>query len=160
MKKKAKNGNPLTEADLNAFKEILLQKRGELLGNVHTMEDETLRKPRSDLSNMPVHMADVGTDNYELENTLGLMDSERKILIEIDDAMERIENGTYGICEGTNEPIPKQRLKAIPWARYCVAYAELLEKGGGPRSAMSERQEFPEDNFDDQERGFGNIEEE
>jgi RNA polymerase-binding protein DksA len=162
MKKKIKKGTPLTKADLAAFKEMLLEKRNELLGNVNTMEDETLRKPRSELSNMPVHMADVGTDNYEMENTLGLMDSERKILREIDDALTRIENGTYGICEGTGELIPKQRLKAIPWARYCVAYAELLEKGGGaPRTATTDRLEFPEDHYDEDDRNFSNtIEEE
>ncbi len=93
------------------------------------MESEALRRDRSDLSNMPIHMADIGTDNYEIENTLGLMDSERKILAEIDDALRRIEEGTYGICEGSGEPIPRERLEAIPWARYCVAYASLLEKG-------------------------------
>jgi RNA polymerase-binding protein DksA len=77
---------------------------------------------------MPIHMADLGTDNYEQEFALGLMDGERKLLREIDDALERIEQGTYGICEGTGKPILKARLKAQPWARYCVDYARLLEQ--------------------------------
>ncbi len=129
MGKKGESKSKLTAADLEKFKNILLVKRAEILGDVTTMEDESLRKPRSDLSNLPIHMADVGTDAYEVENTLGLMDSERKILVEIDDALARIENGTYGICQGSGETIPKQRLEAIPWARYCVKCASQLEKG-------------------------------
>jgi RNA polymerase-binding protein DksA len=57
------------------------------------------------------------------------MDSERKLLQEIDDALQRIEEGAYGICEGTGKPIPKARLRAQPWARCCVEYARSLEKG-------------------------------
>jgi RNA polymerase-binding transcription factor DksA len=93
------------------------------------MEDETLHKERTDLSSMPIHMADMGSDSFELENTLGLMDSERRILREIEDALDRIERGTYGICEGGGEFISKARLEAIPWARYCVPCASLSEKG-------------------------------
>jgi RNA polymerase-binding protein DksA len=74
-------------------------------------------------------MADIGTDNYEQEFALGLMDSERKLLRGIDDALGRIEQGTYGICEGTGKPIPKARLEAQPWAEYCIEYARMLEQG-------------------------------
>ena len=112
---------------------MLLDKRREILNNVSEIEDETLRKSRldasGDLSSMPIHMADIGTDNYEQEFALGLMDSERKLLREIDDAMRRIDEGTYGVCEGTGKPIPKARLEAQPWARYCVEYARKLEQG-------------------------------
>jgi RNA polymerase-binding transcription factor DksA len=72
---------------------------------------EALRRDRSDLSNMPTHMADSGTDNYEIDNILGLMESERKILMEIDFALGRIENNAYGICEANGELIPKARLE-------------------------------------------------
>lgn len=123
------NKKKLTPAEIKKFKAMLLEKLTEILGNVTSMETEALRRDRSDLSNMPIHMADLGTDSYEIDNIIGLVDSERKILIEIDDALNRIEDGTYGICQGRGEPIPKQRLKAIPWARYCVACATLLEKG-------------------------------
>jgi RNA polymerase-binding transcription factor DksA len=129
MAKKEVNKNRLTPAEIRQSKALLLAKLNEILKNVICMEEETLRRPRTDLSSMPIHMADVGTDTYEIENTLGLMDSERKLLLEIQDALGRIENGTYGICEGNNEPIPKERLRAIPWARYCVACASLSEKG-------------------------------
>ncbi|MHC4461845.1 MAG: TraR/DksA family transcriptional regulator [Planctomycetota bacterium] len=123
------NKSCLTPAEIREFKALLLEKLEEILDNVVCMEEETLRKPRTDLSNLPFHMADVGTDTFELENTLGLVDSERKLLLEIVDALGRIEKGTYGFCEGSNEPIPKARLEAIPWARYCVACASLSEKG-------------------------------
>jgi DnaK suppressor protein len=123
----------MTDADMERFKELLLQKRREILTNVNEMEGEVLKKSRldaaGDLSSMPIHMADIGTDNYEQEFALGLMDSERKLLKEIDDALQRIEDKTYGICEGTGKPIPKARLKAQPWARYCVEYARMLEEG-------------------------------
>jgi len=120
-------------ADAKHFKEMLLEKRREILRNVTEFEDEALRKSRmdatGDLSSMPIHMADLGTDNYEQEFALGLMDSERKLLREIDNALGRIEKKTYGICEGTSKPISRARLEAQPWARYCVEYARMLEQG-------------------------------
>ena len=123
----------LSAADIERFKQMLLEKRREILRNVSEIEDEALKKSRldasGDLSSMPIHMADLGTDNYEQELVLGLMDSERKLLREIDEALQRIEEGTYGICEGTGKPIPKARLQAQPWAKYCVEYARMLEQG-------------------------------
>ncbi len=147
----------MTAADVEHFKQMLLQKRGEILRNVNEFEDEALKKSRldatGDLSSMPIHMADIGTDNYEQEFSLGLMDSERKLLREIDEALERIEQGTYGICESTGKPIPKARLEASPWARYCVEYARMLEQGLVPeqKTSMPELQEY--DSGDELEEG-------
>ncbi len=138
----------LTTADTERFKQMLLEKRREILQNVNEIEDETLKKSRldasGDLSSMPIHMADIGTDNYEQEFALGLMDSERKLLKEIDDALERIEQGVYGTCEATGKPIAKARLEAKPWARYCVKYARMLEQGLITESEqlISESQEY------------------
>jgi RNA polymerase-binding protein DksA len=123
----------LSSAEIEHFKELLFQKRREILESVSEIEGETLRKSRldasGDLSSMPIHMADLGTDNFEQEFSLELMDSERKLLTEINDALDRIENGTYGICEGTGKPISKARLEAQPWARYSIEYAKMLEEG-------------------------------
>ena len=123
----------LSAKDLAAFRVMLLQKRREILQNVHEIEGETLRKSRldasGDLSSMPIHMADLGTDNFQQEFSLGLMDSERRLIAEIDDALNRIESGTYGICEGTGKPISRARLEAQPWARYSVEYARMIEEG-------------------------------
>jgi DnaK suppressor protein len=143
----------LTAEDLDHFKQLLLEKRGEIIGDVSSMENDALKKSRldaaGDLSSMPIHMADIGTDNYEQEFALGLLDSERKLLREINDALQRIEDGTYGICEGTGEAIPKARLEASPWARYCVAYASLLERG---LVTESEEEEDEEDKAEKKKR--------
>jgi len=157
MKQKKDNKGILTAAEIKEFKVLLLEKLEKILDNVVFMEEETLRKPRTDLSNMPIHMADVGTDSYEMENTLGLMDSERKLLAEIEEALDRIENGTYGICEGNNEPIPKERLRAIPWARYCVTCASLFEKGIFVREDFFEESDYGDDTIEDQYDDFDNY---
>ncbi|MHC4167836.1 MAG: TraR/DksA family transcriptional regulator [Planctomycetota bacterium] len=129
MAKKRTNAKKLTAVEIRKLTAMLLEKRNEILGNVNEMASEALRRDRTDLSNMPLHMADAGSDNYEIDNTLGLMDSERRLLGEIDDALGRIEKRTYGVCQGAGERIPKKRLQAIPWARYCVKCAALAEKG-------------------------------
>ena len=129
MVENRKNEQGLSPAEIRRLTAVLLAKRNEILGNVIEMASEALRRDRTDLSNMPFHLADAGSDSYEIDNTLGLMDSERRILSEIDAALDRIEDGTYGICPGDGEKIPKKRLAAIPWARYCVNCAALAEKG-------------------------------
>lgn len=123
----------LSASDIEHFKKMLLEKRRDILSDVSEMEGEALKKSRmdaaGDLSSMPIHMADIGSDNYEQEFALDLMDGERKMLQEIYDALQRIEQGTYGICQGLGKPIRKARLEAQPWARYCVEYARMLEQG-------------------------------
>ena len=150
MEKNNTNNNQLTPAEIKKFKTMLLAKLTEILGNVTIMESEAFHRDRSDLSSMPIHMADLGTDSSEIDNIIGLVDSERKILIEINDALNRIEDGTYGICQGRGEQIPKQRLKAIPWAKYCVTCATLLEKGVfAKKEHQGYVRTFPEDSDDD-----------
>ncbi len=123
----------LTAEEIQHFRELLLKKWAEIIGDVSSIENEALKKSRidaaGDLSSMPIHMADMGTDNFEQEFALGLMDSDRKILAEISDALGRIDEGSYGICEGTGKPIPRARLEANPWARYCIKYATMVEQG-------------------------------
>ena len=125
--------SPLTKKETAEFREMLLAKRRTLLGDMTGMEAEALRANRQDgagdLSTMPVHMADVGTDNYEQEFTLGLLESERQLLREIDEAINRLAEGTYGICMGTGQDISKARLRAKPWAKFCIEYARKLEQG-------------------------------
>jgi RNA polymerase-binding protein DksA len=127
----------LTPEEVELFRQMLLQKRGEILGDVSTLHDEALNKDRrdaaGDLSSMPIHMADLGTDNYELEFTLGLIEGERAILREIDEALERIRRGTYGVCLATGKPIGKARLKAKPWAKFCYEYTLAQEQGQARR---------------------------
>jgi len=151
----------LSAVAIERFKQMLLQKRREIISNVNEFEDEALKKSRmdasGDLSSMPIHMADIGTDNYEQEFALGLMDSERKLLRETDDALQRIEQGAYGICEGTGKPIRKARLEAQPWARYCVEYARMMEQGlvGEQEQSMSEPQENESEDESEEESSNG-----
>jgi DnaK suppressor protein len=119
---------PLKKADLEYFRNLLLEKRREILGDVGSMESEAF-KSGSNLSNMPIHMADVGTDNFEQEFTLGLIESERQILREIQAALGRLDEGKFGICLGTGEMIPRVRLEAVPWAKYTIEYSRKLEQG-------------------------------
>jgi RNA polymerase-binding protein DksA len=125
--------SPLSKAELKEFRQMLLDKRRALVGDMSGMAAEALRTNRQegtgDLSKVPTHDADVGTDNFEQEFTLGLLESERILLAEINEAMERIDKGTFGICLGTGGPIDAARLKARPWAKYCIEYARMLEKG-------------------------------
>lgn len=122
----------LSPEEVETFKDLLIQKRRQLVDDVDSMENEALRKNRTtaagDLSMMPIHMADIGTDNYEQEFTIGLLENERDQLKEIDAALERIKNGTYGICMATHKPIAKARLRAKPWARYCIQYKRSQEQ--------------------------------
>jgi len=156
MKGKRKNKDIMTPVEIRKFKAILLVKRSEILGDITSMEAQSLRRQISDLSRLPIHMADLGTDNYEIENTLGLMDSERKLIVEIDDALDRLENGTYGICEGTGQPIPEERLEAIPWARYCADYASLLERGFIEKEYSFDETDSEDKTDEEQDRALDN----
>ncbi len=157
MNEMQKNECELTASEIRQYQAILLAKRNEILGNVSIMQHEALRRDRSDLSNMPIHMADAGTDNYEIENTIGLMDSERRLLLQIHEALERIEDGTYGICAGDGQAIPKQRLEAIPWAKFCVGCASLLEKGSMKKEDLFNKYDFASgiDDEGDETGSFG-----
>jgi DnaK suppressor protein len=123
----------MNKAELVAYKELLLSLRARLRGDVSQMANAALKKSRSeangDLSTMPIHMADIGSDNFEQEFTLSLMENEGVTLDQIESSLERIEEGTYGQCEECGVKIPKARLNAIPYATLCIRCAEQQENG-------------------------------
>jgi len=125
MKKKQEK-NSFSAKQLDQYKQSLIAKMYEILGDVSAMEEAAFQSS-GELSNMPIHLADIGTDSYEQEFNLNLMAEERKILVEIQQALERIADGTFGICEGLSIPIETNRLEAIPWTRYSLEYARMLE---------------------------------
>lgn len=129
--KPARNSAGLSDRELDFYRDLLLAKRREIMGDMSSMEREALREQRSDLSNLPVHMADQGTDAYEQEFTLTLVEKDRQLLREINAALAKIQDGSYGICEGTGKPIGKPRLEAQPWARYSIEHARELERRPG-----------------------------
>jgi len=127
--------NRLKAKERQAYRDMLLQRRSLLAGDVNHMQDNALNKSAStasgDLSRVPYHMADVGTDNFEHEFTLGLIENEEEELREIDAAIARIESGTYGVCETCEKSIPKSRLNVIPYARLCIECKRDQENGNG-----------------------------
>ncbi|MBM4088977.1 MAG: TraR/DksA family transcriptional regulator [Planctomycetes bacterium] len=114
------------------YKEQLIALRARLRGDFNGMADATLKKTRSeasgDLSSMPIHMADIGSDNFEQEFTLCLMETEGDTLGQIDAALERIEAGTYGVCVECGGRIPKTRLNVIPFTPHCVKCASVIQQ--------------------------------
>ena len=119
----------LAKKQLNEYRALLLRKRSELLGDLNSMEEQALQATGGTLSHMPIHMADVGTDTYDQDFILGLAETERQGLREIDEALQRIEVRTYGVCQMTGKPIPKARLNAKPWAKYTIEAAREIERG-------------------------------
>lgn len=122
----------MKKAESKVYKQMLLALRARLRGDVSAMADAALKKTRSeangDLSSMPIHMADIGSDNYEQEFTLSLMQTEEGTLDAIEAALEKIEDGVYGVCEDCEGAISKTRLQAIPYAPLCIKCATKLER--------------------------------
>lgn len=123
----------LTRKELKEYRKMLLERRAILMGDVEKLEGEALKtgsEASGDLSTLPLHMADMGTDSNEQDITLGLMESENEERQEIDEALERIDNGTFGVCEDCEKNIPKTRLKAIPWTCLCITCKSKEEEEG------------------------------
>lgn len=122
----------MKKADQKVYKERLLALRARLRGDVSAMADSALRKNGfeggGELSNMPIHMAELGSDNFEQEFTLSLMQTEEGTLEAIESSLERIEDGMYGKCVECEGVIPKTRLNAIPYTPVCIKCAEALER--------------------------------
>ena len=118
----------LNKKDLDKYRDLLIDKRRAIVGMVSGLESEALRSSGGNLSNMPMHMADVGTDVFEQDFTLGMAATERELIVQIDEALERIEKKIYGICQSTGKPIPKARLNAKPWAKYTIEAAREIER--------------------------------
>jgi RNA polymerase-binding transcription factor DksA len=123
----------MTKAELDGYRRQLQALHDRLDGDVSHLADEALHteggEVNSNLSNMPIHMADLGTDNFERENTLNLLANEEHFLAEIKAALDRIAQGTFGRCEECHgEIVPKGRLKELPYTRYCVTCAKKLDE--------------------------------
>ena len=122
----------MTKAQLEKYRQLLLSMRSRLQGEVSHLADEALRttggEASGSLSNAPLHMADLGTDNFEQEFTLSLLQNQEQALDEIRDALGRIDGGTFGQCEECHQPIPKARLQALPYTRHCVECARKLQQ--------------------------------
>jgi RNA polymerase-binding transcription factor DksA len=123
---------------LKKQKQRLIELRDAYLNSIEGVASETIRNENGDASAFGMHQADAGSDAYDRDFALSLLGKEQDALYEINEALKRIETGTYGMCEGTGVMIPEERLEAMPFARFSVTYQEKLE-----RSQMSGRWSRP-----------------
>jgi DnaK suppressor protein len=118
---------PLKKSDIEKFRKRLLELRAQFSQLVQHVTEEV--KTPEESKGYSQHQADEGTDDFYRSVSLQVSDEEYKILRQIDRALEKIDDNTYGICDISNEEIPLPRLEAIPYATMTVKAQEMLEKG-------------------------------
>ena len=122
----------MTKADLESYRQKLIALGTRLRGAAAQLAEEALHSTGGEssggLSNAPLHPADLGTDNFEQELSLGLIENHAQAITEIEDALERISQGAFGKCEECGAAIAKGRLDALPYARHCVACARKFQQ--------------------------------
>ena len=119
-------------ADMQPYRKVLEQLRNRLRGDVNTMTDAALGttsdEPNGHSSTTPTHPADIGSDAFEQEFTLTLMENEEDTLQLVEEALARIRRKTFGVCIDCDGTITKKRLEALPYAPRCIRCAEKLEQ--------------------------------
>lgn len=122
----------LTKKQLQHFKEKLQEEKNKVLEEMDDLQQSNLKQSISDssgeISRYSYHLGDVASLSYGREFSMGLAERHQKYLEQIDEALERIENGDYGICKVTGETIPAERLEEVPVAKYSVKGKEILER--------------------------------
>ncbi|MCM8819559.1 MAG: TraR/DksA C4-type zinc finger protein [Candidatus Omnitrophica bacterium] len=117
--------------DLKIYREKLLNLKNDILMQIKDISENTLMKSQKDLSgdisNYSLHIADVASDNYERDFNLGIVSDDRSLLLEIEEALKRIEDKTFGICKMCSKLISKSRLNVVPYTKYCKKCQEKLE---------------------------------
>jgi len=126
-KKSKRTKTPFTTKQLEKYRQILLAKRAELVGDVQHLEDEALRSSSGETRTIS-NAAEFGTDSFDQSMNLDLAAADRRLIEQIDEALERIEDRTYGLCVVTNEPISKDRLEELPWAKYSIEAARQMDQ--------------------------------
>lgn len=120
----------MNQKDMKLFRNILLKEKERILKSISRLEENTQQGSRGNISDgagVPTHIADLGTDAFEKDLDLNLTSSELELLQKIEDSLKKIEEKKYGICESCNEPIPKARLRAVPYAKFCIKCQRLQE---------------------------------
>ena len=121
---KAVKVKKMPKSELKVYRQILVKEREKVGGDLSHIAQNTLNKsPRElsgDLSGYSYHMADMASDDYERDFSLGRASDEQKVLFLIDEAIKRISDGTYGSCLQCGKLIPGKRLKALPYAETCI----------------------------------------
>lgn len=120
----------MNKREAKKFEKQLLAELERLSEGIRKIEESALRESVRETTGDLYSYAETGTDNFERETALNIATGESKRLRDVADALKRIEQGTFGVCEGCEEPIPKKRLEVFPAARYCVTCKSKLEKEG------------------------------
>src|SRR5882724_13552319 len=122
----------LSKDDATKYKKLLLDLRDHLIDGVNFLASDNLKRTQreasGELSGYSLHMADAATDNFDREFALSLVSNEQEALYEIEEALKRLESGTFGVCEMCEKPIRKERLEAVPFAKNCVTCQSTVEK--------------------------------
>ncbi len=123
----------LSSVEVEQLRTLLLNRKAELLDSFSALEAEALAKGKAagELSEVPDNPADLGTDRFEQSLSLALMENESGALREVEEALRRIEEGTYGACAECGGPIGKARLRALPQATLCWVCKRLEESSRG-----------------------------
>lgn len=122
----------MEKKDLKMFENTLISLKERVMSELGKLESDTLGKSQKDfsgdLSGYSLHMADAGTDTFDTEFTLGLASNQQQFLYEIDEALKRIDDKIYGKCQNCDKDIPMKRLKALPFAKFCIKCQSEIEK--------------------------------
>ena len=125
----AKSEERLSKADLRYFEDRLLKERRRIMGEMGHLESTILKvNPRDSAGETAINVAEAGSDSLDREVSFDIASKEGRFLREITDALSRIYNGVYGICESSGKSIARARLEALPWARYTVQEQENIER--------------------------------
>jgi len=116
----------MEKQDLEHFRNRLLEAKGEVLNRVRKAEE--YGRDEDSNGGEAMDLLDQASKTYTKEFLFSLSNADRKLLQEIDAALERIDDGTYGVCQKSGEPIGRKRLEAIPWARLSVKAQEMEEQ--------------------------------
>lgn len=130
MPKNSKDKKQLTlpVEKIAEFKELLIKKRQELNGNAVFLREEGLEHSVNNGSTTPMHIAELGTDTFNQDLALSRLEHGEELLMQIEEALERIKLGTFGTCLRCDNPMKIGRLEIVPWATYCIACQERIEK--------------------------------
>ena len=124
----------MTNSERQRYRVKLTQLGRRLSNDLINLREATLQakggEASGSLSNAPLHLADLGTEAFEQEVALGLMETKADMLHEISDALDRVEQGAYGDCQECGEEIARQRLDALPFTRLCIDCARQTERNG------------------------------
>lgn len=122
----------MNKKDIKYFKDLLLKKRKELMSQMEFIKsvemESTIKEASGDHSAYAFHMADQGTDTMEREKNFFYAQRDGRLLYHIDQALDRIEQGAFGLCDSCGDPISRERLKAVPHARLCIQCKSKEEK--------------------------------